>query len=137
RRLARHRVGRAELRHVGRLVRLAGHSAQREDPDSVAARPELAARFRSYANDRVRVYMDALAIDLEITLAAQHDEHLFLPGLGMIVLGISLEVRRHVEHLHPERLDAELGARSFEAAEESGLHLVDLLDRVVAHRSPP
>ena len=79
------------------------------------------------------VEREALAVDLDLAAAAQGDEDLLLAVLGVVVLGVALVVRRHVDDLHAEGLDPELGAGPLEGAAEDGLHLVDLLDRVVAH----
>ena len=81
----------------------------------------------------VAVEREALAVDLDLAAAAQGDEDLLLAVLGVVVLGIALVVRRHVDDLHAEGLDPELGAGPLEGAAEDGLHLVDLLHRVVAH----
>ena len=63
---------------------------------------------------------------------------LLLAVLLVVVHGVVVVVGRHVDDLHAERFDPELGPGPLEGAAEDGLHLVDLLHRVSAHLlSPP
>ena len=130
---ARHRVRGAQLADFGRLVRPVGVAAEDEHADAALAGPDLALGAGRDAGDVVAVEREALAFDLDLAAAAQGDEDLLLAVLGVVVFGIALVVRRHVDDLHAEGLDPELGARPLEGAAEDGLHLVDPLDRVVAH----
>ena len=83
----------------------------------------------------VGVEREALALDLDLAAAAQGHVDLLLAVLLVVVLGVVLVVGRHVDDLHAERFDAELGPGALEAAAEDGLHLVDSLHRVSAHVS--
>src|SRR5438552_1078006 len=110
-RLRRECVRLAELGDVRSLVRLPRDAAERKDAHRLVPAVDLAPRSRSNPHDGLRIERDALPIDLDLRLAAKHEEDLLLPRLGVVVLGVLGDVRRKVEHLHPERLDAELGAR--------------------------
>src|SRR5438552_18883099 len=110
-RLRRECVRLAELGDVRGLVRLPRDAAERKDAHRLVPAVDLAPRSRSNPDDGLRIERDALPIDLDLRLAAKHEEDLLLPRLGVVVLGVLGDVRRKVEHLHPERLDAELGAR--------------------------
>ena len=70
------------------------------------------------------VHLDALAFDVHPARAGEDGEDLLLPALGVVVFGVVVEVRRHLDHLHAERRHAELGARLDEAAAEARLHVV-------------
>ena len=54
-------------------------------------------------DEDVSVEREALALDVDLAAAAHDGVDLFLPVLGMVVLGIAVGVRRQVDHLHPER----------------------------------
>src|SRR5437016_4122161 len=85
-------------RHVGRTR----DAAQREDPCPLVPRVDLAPRLWTNPHDGVRIELDALPIDLDLGGPPQHHEDLLLPGLGMVVLRILVEVRRQIQYLHPE-----------------------------------
>src|SRR5579864_7309762 len=70
------------------------------------------------------------AVDDEIGLSAEHRVDLFLPVFGVVVLGVFGEPGREIEHLHTERLDAELGTGQLDGAVVDRLQLVDRLDGV-------
>ena len=65
-RLARHRVGFAELGVGGRLVEAAGNPADREQAKAVLAGPDLALRPGRDPDDVVGVEREALALDLDL-----------------------------------------------------------------------
>src|SRR5206468_13069175 len=67
--------------------------------------------------------------------ALEHGVHLFLPVLRMIVLWILIGVRRHVDHLDPERLHPEPVANQLERPSVRGVEVVELLDGDVSHLS--
>ena len=100
----------------------------------VVARPDLALDAGADAGDVVGVEREALAFDLDLAAAAQRQVDLLLAVLAVVVLGVAVEVGRQVDHLHAERLDPELGPGALEGAAVDGLHVVDLLHRVSAHR---
>ena len=78
--------------------------------------------------------MNPLALDLDLGAAAQREIDLFLPVLGVIVLGVLVtHVGREIDHLHTERLDAELGTRALEGAAVDRLHVFDSPHGVVRH----
>src|SRR2546423_1766548 len=115
-RRALERVGLAQLRDVRRLVRPAPDAAEREDPNRLLPRVDLSTRPRPNADHGLRVERDPLPLDLDLAVAAERHVHLLLAIPGVIVLREALQVRRQVHHLHPERLDSELRARSLERA---------------------
>src|SRR4029077_18741180 len=60
---------------------------------------------------------------------------LLLAVFAVVVFGIAVVVGGHVDDLHAERFDPELGPGALEGTAENGLHVVDLLHRVCAHGS--
>src|ERR1039457_4891697 len=130
------RVGGAEPERLRALGDLAWHAVQGEHAHPVRSWYELAFRCGGDANDPLGVYWHALAVDLELAGAAQDDVDLLLAVVGVVVFWVVLGAGRHVEHLKPERLHAQLRTRSPEGAVEDRLHLVKLLHRVAVHRRP-
>jgi hypothetical protein len=82
----------------------------------------------------VFVQRHPLAVHLQLAAAPQRHVDLLLVVVGVVVARVAVELRRQVDHLHPERLHAQLRPRPFEAAEQRRVHLVDLLHRVIRHR---
>src|SRR5262249_39149308 len=111
-------------------------AAEHEDPDPVVARPDLAGHTGADPGDVIGVERMALAVYLQLAAAAQRHVDLLLAVFAVIVLGVALEIGRHVDDLHAEGFDPQLGARTLERPSIDGLQLVDLLHRVVAHRGP-
>src|SRR5215218_3837785 len=132
-RSALHRIRLAQLADLGRLVDPARHAADDHHPHSFPARPDLALGAGSDAGHMVGVEREALAVDLDLAAPLDRQEDLLLAVFGVVVLGVVLEVWGQIDHLQPERLDSQLGARPFEGAEVDRLHLVDPLHRVLAH----
>src|SRR5215210_4920684 len=136
--LVGHRVGLPQLAHVRRLVGLAGAAAQRQDAGALGAGADRSGRRRTDSRHGAGVEPDPLALHVQLSLPAQHEVDLLLALLVVVVLGVlPVDVGRHVEDLHSERGDAQLGSRALERPAEDGLHLVDSLDRVVRHGDLP
>src|SRR5581483_3077490 len=109
----------------------------REDPHAVRPRLEPAQRPRADPQHPARIEPHALAADLALGGAAEHDVDLLLAVVRVVVRGVVREPRREVEHLHPERPDAELGGRELDEAAVDRGHPVDRPHRVAAHRPSP
>jgi len=135
--LRRHRVGLAQLRDVGGIVGLAYLAAEHEHADTLIARPDLAGDAGTDPGDVVGVEWEALSLDLDLAAAAEGHVDLLLAVLLVVVHGVVVVVGRHVDDLHPERFDPELGPGPLEGSPEDGLHLVDPLHRVSAHLLRP
>src|SRR6266540_3845962 len=133
--LLEERVWHAQPAHLGRLVRLSGAAAEREQAHALGPGPDLSLHARADAHHSVGVERVALALDLDLASAAERQVDLFLAVLAVVVLGVLVEVRRQVHHLHAPRLDPELRACALEGAAVDGLHLVDPLDGEIPHRS--
>src|SRR5438105_4891007 len=117
------------------LERTAGlvTAAARADGDhrhSVGACDELPRRLRIEAREGADAHRDLRAVDAVDRGAADDDVDLFLARLALVVLG-ARHVRRHLEPVDPERLDAELPAHEPDRAAGSGcLDVVDVHHRV-------
>ncbi len=131
------RVGGTELGDLRSLIWLPGPPAEREQAHAVRARPDLPLWIGSDANHRLGVDRMALAVDLDLARATEHDEDLLLSVCSVVVLRVLGCVGGHVDDLHSEGLDAELRPRALEGAEHDRLHVVDSADRVVRHLLSP
>src|SRR5260221_1211304 len=131
----RHRVGLAQLRDIGGLVGLPRLAAEHEDADALIARPDLAGNARPDPGDVVGVEREALLLDLDLTATTEGHVDLLLTVLLVVVHWVIVVVGWHVDDLHAERFDPELGPGPLEGALEDGLHLIDPLHRVGAHCS--
>ena len=116
----------------------AGHAAEDQQPDPVRARPHLALGSRADPGDVLGVEWHPLALDLQLAAPLRARKTSSWSSWQWSWVGIGVEGGGQVDHLHPERLDPELGARSFEAPEQGGVHLVDPLHHVfLPSRLPP
>src|SRR6202012_3028834 len=134
--LGKFRLRAADLARRGRGVGAPGDPSEDEQPDPVGPRPDLALRRRSDPGDVIGVERHPLAVDLELTAAFEGQEDLLLVIVGVVVAGVAAEGWRQVDHLHAERLDAELGPGPLEGAVERRVHFVDPVYRVIPHTSP-
>ena len=115
----RHRVGLAELADVGGLVGRAGDAAERQQPHALGPRPDLALRAprptRAMWSPSSGKRSPSISISPPPRSARKTSSW---SSCGVVVLGVVLVVRRQVDHLHAERLDAELGPGALEGAPE-------------------
>ena len=75
-----------------------------------------------------------LAAGVERDPPREHGVDLLLLVVGVVVLGVVLEVRRQLDDLDPERGHAEPGADAPHPAAVQGFEVLEALDRYVSHR---